>query len=119
MSSADDWRGVAVLYLTKAKDAEKNYREQKAEFDRIKASYMEQFAAAGDAFALANAAHKAGSDPRRQDAAKNAAWFRDEANMYANLANAAFVAAASADTQRQKLGDYMRRPKAAFEAPDE
>lgn len=95
MSAADDWRAAGILYLLRAKEAERKYREQKAEFDRIKEAYVTQFNAADDPIALVNAAHKAGGDPRRQDAAKNAAWFRDEAAMYGQLAVAAFTAAST------------------------
>lgn len=91
-----EWWRLGVRYLTDAKAAEVRYREQKELFDAYKDAYTERFAAAGrdNPVDLVNAAHKASGDQRRQDAAKAAAWHRDEANMYANLAQVCFAAVA-------------------------
>lgn len=94
MSTAEQWRELAIRYLEAAKNAEVKYREYKQLSADYKQAYADQMGATGGVD-LVNAAHRASSDPRRQDAGKDAVFFRDEANMYANLAQVAFSAAAS------------------------
>lgn len=80
---------AASLYLGAAIRAERKYVEEKANFTAITESYTEKIAAS-NATALLNAAHKASTDPRRVKAGGDAAWAREEAAMYAGLAQLAW-----------------------------
>lgn len=87
--SAPTWAELALLYANAAIRAEVKYREHVETFNAIKAGYEASIKGARSAVAMTNAASKASGDPTREAEGKAAAWYRDEAVMYASLAQMA------------------------------
>lgn len=79
------WDELAGKYANAAVRAEVRYREFKQLHTAYSEAYADQVRDA-DGVAKIDAASRAGNDPRRVKAGTDAAWARDEAQMYATLA---------------------------------
>lgn len=83
MSQRSEYWNAAVRLTRLAIAAEKKYQEKKAYFDEITQAYI---GAETAGHRILDQEARAAADPRREKASKDAAWARDEANMYATLA---------------------------------
>jgi hypothetical protein len=84
---ADHYHDAGIRAAKAAIAAEEKYREAKEMFDAVTQSYLENNATALSQLDRQSRAEK---DPRRIKAAGDAAWHREEVNMYVNIAQLMF-----------------------------